>query len=368
MKVAAVFWAPNPTEGGMYAFVESIFGALRKVAHESRHEFVYYAPGVNAGAGDVHTIPTTGFALHRRVGGLLRDTFSYSGFVRQAPRTWFERSLAQQDIDLVWFTTPYALRCDPPFVFTIFDIEYARQPWFPEVSARGLWEQRDTHYSDFVRKATCVVVPNAAGRDQVDRYFRIEPERILCLGHPTPSFARDAAKRQRLSRERIDAFGIRGRYLLYPAQYWPHKNHATLFDALSELARGSAPYELVLVGSDKGGQLAHVQTLARRAGITELVHFLGFVETDDLVALYQHAHALTYRASSGPRTSRPSKHSLWVVRSSQRTYPARETSSVKPHSSFHRLSRAWWPMRCASWRNQRYGPSSPPSLVSAQRT
>jgi glycosyltransferase involved in cell wall biosynthesis len=137
-------------------------------------------------------------------------------------------------------------------------------------------------------------------------HFRVEPERVLCLGHPTPAFAREASKREPFPRRRIEELGVRGRYLLYPAQFWPHKNHATLISVVAELARdGREPYELVLAGTDKGGQLAHVRDLAREAGVTDLVHFLGFVDVSDLVALYQHAHALTYVSFFGPENLPP---------------------------------------------------------------
>jgi len=60
----------------------------------------------------------------------------------------------------------------------------------------------------------------------------------------------------------------------------------------------------VLTGSDKG-QLAHVRSLAHDVGIADLVHFLGFVDNDDLVALYQHAHGLTYLSFFGPENLPP---------------------------------------------------------------
>ena len=41
------------------------------------------------------------------------------------------------------------------------------------------------------------------------------------------------------------------------------------------------------------------------AGIAAHVHFLGFVDTEDLVALYQHAHALTYLSFFGPENLPP---------------------------------------------------------------
>ena len=72
----------------------------------------------------------------------MRDVLDYAGLQRGRLSTWFERSLAKQRIDVVWFATTYAERCDLPFVFTVFDVEHARQPWFPEVSDRGEWDRR----------------------------------------------------------------------------------------------------------------------------------------------------------------------------------------------------------------------------------
>lgn len=307
MKVAAVFWAPQPGEGGAYTFTESIFRALREMADDSRHDFVYYETAAQQEPSPgLHRIPHTRRERYRRAAIYnLRDVLDRAGARRRGPRTWFERSLAEQEVDVVWFATNYVERCDVPFVLTVFDVEHVRQPWFPEISAGGEWERRHHHYSRFIPRATRVIVPNEAGRDQVVHHFLIDPERVLCLGHPTPTFAREAGQRPRLPHERVERLGIRGRYVLYPAQFWAHKNHATLFDAVAELTHdGDEPYELALVGSDKG-QLAHVRALARDAGIAERVHFLGFVETEDLVALYQHAHALTYLSFFGPENLPP---------------------------------------------------------------
>jgi glycosyltransferase involved in cell wall biosynthesis len=308
VRVAAVFWGSEPAEGGGHTFGESLSRALRGIAPESRHEFVYYMAGArDTTLPDVHRIPSSLFARYLRAATyLVRDVLDYTGLPRQRLRTWFERSLADERVDVVWFATTYAERCDQPFVFTVFDVEHARQPWFPEVGALGEWERRDRHFSRYIRKATRVIVPNEAGRGQIVHHFRVNPERVLCLPHPTPAFARAAGQREPMPRARVDALGIRGRYLLYPAQFWAHKNHATLFESVAGLAEEDRePYELVLVGSDKGGQLVHVHSLARAAGIGELVHFLGFVETNDLVALYQHAHALTYLSFFGPENLPP---------------------------------------------------------------
>jgi glycosyltransferase involved in cell wall biosynthesis len=61
---------------------------------------------------------------------------------------------------------------------------------------------------------------------------------------------------------------------------------------------------LVLVGSDKG-QLGHVRDQVRARGLEDVVQILGFVEEDDLVGLYQHAHALVYLSRFGPENLPP---------------------------------------------------------------
>jgi glycosyltransferase involved in cell wall biosynthesis len=303
VKVAVVYYQLTPEGGGVHTFTQSIHAALRAAERESRHEFVYYATGSPEGppAGVVALPAGVVAAAKRRTIQRLRDAQDRVAAPRKGPRTWFERSLDETGAELVWFATNYAEDCgDRPFIFTVFDVEHARQPWFPEVSANGEWELRQHYYTRYIPRATRVIVPNEAGRDQVERYWRIEPDRFLLLGHPTPEFALDAGERPAPPRDVLDRRGIGDRYLLYPAQFWAHKNHATLFDALALLDG----YELVCVGSDKG-QLGHHRRLAAESGVGDRVHFLGFVDTAELVALYRHAHALTYVSLFGPENLPP---------------------------------------------------------------
>ena len=105
----------------------------------------------------------------------------------------------------------------------------------------------------------------------------------------------EAAAAEPRSREALDRRGIGARYLLYPARLWPHKDHVTLLRSLAELnGGGGEPFELVLVGADHDGQQAHLEGVASELGVRDAVHFVGFVELDELVAFYQHAHALVY--------------------------------------------------------------------------
>jgi glycosyltransferase involved in cell wall biosynthesis len=298
VKVAVVLPEVDPHSGGGFAFQQTLFETLRTLEHETSHRFVYYVAGHSAGSESriVRFHNSIWTAAGRRSAQLLRD-FQDRGLGTRllAPRTWFERSLDDNDVDMVWFATPFAQDCERPYLFTVWDIEFLDQPWFPEVSRDGEWQRRHRHYARYVPMATRVIVPSEAGRDQLLRHFSIGPERVLVLHHPTPALAGVADAPGVLT-----SYGLDTPYLFYPAQYWAHKNHATLLGALRKLRE----LQLVCVGSDKGA-LEHVRRLVDQHGLSDRVHLLPFVTMGELVALYRNAFALTYLSYFGPENLPP---------------------------------------------------------------
>jgi glycosyltransferase involved in cell wall biosynthesis len=292
MRVAVVLPELDPESGGGFTFQETLYDALTEGGARA-HELVFYARSQRPGV--VKMPAGRGSRAAGRLRRLARDVQDRHVGTRVVdPGGWFARSLAEHSIDLVWFGTPYAEDTDLPFIFTVWDLQYLEQPWFPELRKSGEWELRHAHYSRYVPKAARVIVPNAAGREQLLRWFPLPPERVLCLPHPTPAFA--------LRPGEADAEApATPPYLFYPAQLWPHKNHAVLLDALARL---DARYRLVCAGSDKG-QLQHVLALAREAGVEGRVEMLGFVEEERLAALYRGAHALVYPSFFGPENLPP---------------------------------------------------------------
>ena len=94
------------------------------------------------------------------------------------------------------------------------------------------------------------------------------------------------------------------RYLFYPAQFWPHKNHQRLIEAVASLAGEHADLHLVLAGSARGNAraaacAAALQTADRR-GIASRIHNLGYVPNVDMAALYAEAVALVFPTFFGP--------------------------------------------------------------------
>jgi glycosyltransferase involved in cell wall biosynthesis len=311
MKLGIFLPEISPHLGGAYTFVETVVGGL--LAAHARDELIVFHYG---SAGDLaarfpvttHCLaagPATRVAkklwfqqvsarlqapLHRAAGVLGRSM----PWVAASP---LDRAARDRGIDLMLFPTPMSEPVDVPYVVTVWDLEHRLHPYFPELGAHGEWQARDRYYAEVLRRATYVITGTTVGKDEITRFYTVDADRVRILPHPTPAFALDAA-------DGPLALDVPRPYVVYPAQFWAHKNHVGLLAALAELARRGVPMHAALVGSDKGNR-AHVERRAHELGVADRIHFLGFVERADLVALYRHAHALAYTSLCGPENLPP---------------------------------------------------------------
>jgi len=215
-----------------------------------------------------------------------------------------ERLARKRGVQFMWFVGGGAYDAlDIPYMATVWDLQHRTHPWFPEVSHGGRWDYREVTQSRFLQRASHVITGTEIGRDQLGWYYQVPAERISVLPHPAPT----AADIERVS-EPISAkvAGLKNdTFLLYPAQFWSHKNHVNLLLGLKVLREkfGHTP-RLALTGSDKGNA-DYVRRQVDQLGLANQVAMLGFVSGSDLAYLYQHAKALVYVSWSGPENLPP---------------------------------------------------------------
>ena len=210
------------------------------------------------------------------------------------PFAELSEALLKAGAQCAWMLGGSIIPLDMPYVATIWDLQHRLQPWFPETSSNGEWRERERLYSEFVRRAAAVVAGTSSGADEIRDAYGSPPGGVHVLPLPTPSFALSAKYGSSLRPDDVPS-----RYLLYPAQFWAHKNHVTAVRALSAMTLFDHPPDLVCVGADRGTK-EHVMRLASRMGVAERVHLLGFVDRDTLVGLYRNAEALLYPSLFGP--------------------------------------------------------------------
>jgi glycosyltransferase involved in cell wall biosynthesis len=308
MRVGVYVAGYSPQAGGGYTFETDVLDGLMACVSETTHKFCVLTPKAAAvplrryvtGSGlDVQAVAD--HRIRRWLAALWRD----SAFVRAHLRrpSALDRAAVEAQVDFIWFVGAGARRTDVPYLTVVWDLQHRVTPWFPEMTAKGLWDGRELSNQWFLPRAAAVITGTRIGAEELERYYQIPRERVLILPHPTPRFAlENAVGRDEGTAQRL---GIQAPYLLYPAQFWPHKNHVNLLHALA-LLRGhyGVNIELALVGSDKGNQV-HVQSMARALNISTAVHTLGFVSRSDLVNLYRNAAALAYTSWCGPENLPP---------------------------------------------------------------
>lgn len=301
MRVGILLGDTDPTAGGGHTFQAEVFGALLAIGAQSRHSFVFLChpdtaaklppkplPNAEVVALDVEAVAQRNILLGRS---------------RSAPRVrTLDEQLQAAGVEFVWQLSAPGQVLEVPYMVVVWDLQHRLQPWFPEVSGGGNWQHRDTLYTAVLGRAAAVIVGTQVGKAEVERFFRVDPSRILIMPHPTPHFADADIKTGRSVREK---YGVSGDYLFYPAQFWAHKNHVNLLLALDLLkSRFDKPVSAVFVGADHGN-LHHVKATAERLGLADRVHFPGFVPREDLIDLYREALALSYVTFFGPENLPP---------------------------------------------------------------
>ena len=307
MKIGVHIPIIDPKVGGGFTFQQVVLRAVLEEAANAKHEFVIYTNSPDS-AALVPASRKVEFALAQRspvvkVLNKIQDVIFEKRLFHF--ESHFERDVARRGVDLVWFVTPESLECRAPYIFTLWDLAHRLMPWFPEVSQKGEWQRREAAYARAFSRATKIIVVNEQGKTELMASYGIAPERILPLPLPTPEFALAAGPASGDFGGTLEKYGVHGKFIFYPAQFWPHKNHANLLFAMKSLkARGGLDFKLVCVGSDHGAE-SYVSRLAAELGLSENIKIIGFVPTEDLAALYRHAFALVFPTFFGPENLPP---------------------------------------------------------------
>jgi glycosyltransferase involved in cell wall biosynthesis len=227
-------------------------------------------------------------------------------------RIWSNRTvhefLTRQGIDWVFYTTPtvQSFEAGLPYVMPVYDLQHRLQPEFPEVSACGTWERREYLYRNGTRHATLILADSEVGREDILHFYGsygATADRVKVLPFvPAPYLSSEVTPQER---KRVRSmYALPERYLFYPAQLWPHKNHVRLIQAMGLLKERGIGVHLVLCGTYSGmirtAVFKEMMREAHRLHIEKQVQYLGYVPNDDMSALYSEARGLVMPTFFGP--------------------------------------------------------------------
>ncbi|MFB3764908.1 MAG: glycosyltransferase family 4 protein [Methanotrichaceae archaeon] len=312
MKVGVFIADIVPEAGGGYTFHLDLLQSLSKLAGDNPHDFVLFTNSKSEVVAssiiklcDLHNISI--FPIHKKTISILENLpfvwkIPFIGKILSLPYR-LDRIAKREGVEIMWFIGPAVTDIDIPYITVVWDLQHRLQPWFPEVSINGAWQNREDYYLRVLKRASFIITGTEAGRKEIEYFYGIPTENIRVLPHPTPKYILDANPSD--SGDVINKYSIRRNYLFYPAQFWSHKNHVNLLLSLKSLKENHGlRFSLVLVGSDMGN-VNYVKEVTSNLGLSDQVFFLGFVPQNDLILLYRNAFALTYLSFFGPENLPP---------------------------------------------------------------
>jgi glycosyltransferase involved in cell wall biosynthesis/2-polyprenyl-3-methyl-5-hydroxy-6-metoxy-1,4-benzoquinol methylase len=231
---------------------------------------------------------TSGRSARSRLGFRLRR-LAFRGLAL----TGAKGRLGAEGVELLFCPMTDPVNAEPgiPTVSIVYDLQHVAYPSFFSADER---EHRRRFFERVKLSADAIVCISGFSRSVLIEYVGIEPERVtaipIAVHHRLPDLSPaqiEAVRRQ---------YGLGDHpYALYPANFWPHKNHNLLFVALARFFHEcpNTSLRVVLVGSLLD-QADTVREAIRRLGLEQRVHVLGYVPEADLAALWNAAFCLLF--------------------------------------------------------------------------
>jgi glycosyltransferase involved in cell wall biosynthesis len=188
------------------------------------------------------------------------------------------------------FTAPYYWTPDVPLVSIVYDLQYLT---FPEFFGPDQRRYRHQHVVEACRRSTRVACISDNVRASLLANVQVPDERVttvhLALLQPLDGLPVSAAARF------VHDLGVSSeRFLIFPANFWPHKNHARLIEAVGLFKASRPASDLRVVCTGTPNDLMHQLAEEAERAAPGVFVFPGYVGAAELATLLRHSKALMF--------------------------------------------------------------------------
>jgi glycosyltransferase involved in cell wall biosynthesis len=161
-------------------------------------------------------------------------------------------------------------------ILCIHDIQYT---YFPENFSFINNHSKDLKLNASVESCTYLVAGSSILKDQFQKYFKIDSNKIKIISEGVDL---NKFKIKKYKNRYIKNIELPKKFIFYPAQFWPHKNHILILEAIRRIKNRNI--NVVFCGANKNWY-SKILDYTKNNGIRN-VHYLGVIEDKDLIKAY----------------------------------------------------------------------------------
>lgn len=191
--------------------------------------------------------------------------------------------LRDMGVDLLFcpFTAPTYFELRIPTVCTIYDLQYKT---YPEFFAAEDVSHREHTFIEACRRATVLTAISDYSRNSAITHGSLDPARIRTIHLRMAQRIVPGAEQDKAILDRLALASQR--YLVYPANFWKHKNHEMLLTAFGMACHEGMPTNVKLVCTGAlGARQVWLMSAARTMNLGDRVLFPGYLPNAELAAL-----------------------------------------------------------------------------------
>ena len=208
---------------------------------------------------------------------------------RKAKATWTKFSSLFRHFDV--YHEPNFVPMDFPaskIVTTIHDLSFMLYPqWHPKERV----EFMEKNFASRLKLSDVILTVSEYGKREVEKYVGIPGDKIRVVYNAVDERFRPLSKASVTTYLRAKRYPED--YVLFVGAVEPRKNLETLIGAFGDIERSFGNLHLIIVGP-KGWLYESVFKKVEELGLTNKVHFTGFVADEELIYLYNGAQVFVY--------------------------------------------------------------------------
>lgn len=309
MKIIAILTESPESAGGFNQSINSIL-QMRELAY-SRYDFVVLTTQKKS-LHFLNELKIEAEYYHCTWLDMIAKSQCFSSLFRFLPPNLqilssFEAKLYSLDCDLAYFPAPSPIAATLQklnFIITIWDLCHRDHPEFPEVRNFGESLARDRYYSKLIKSAYLTVTNSPLNARNLIHRYGIDAQKIITMPFSPSPFLHQSKPNPESRLNILNKHGLKSGFFFYPAEFWPHKNHIRILEALKILATKNLFPEVVFSGSENKN-IQHIQNMTRIFNLEKQVHFLGFLPYDEMRSLYCECVAVVMPTYFGPTNLPP---------------------------------------------------------------